>query len=207
MSSGTQERVGYWAEAGDVFFGRGTTVLARLIRWGEGSGSWTNHMGVVVGSGWLVPPPGVGGPLAGVVEALWKTYDGPWWPEHRDEYEGAGFRVRVFRHVPGPTPTQLDAFVRRARSYDGDTYGWWKLLGFLAKRLTHVDVPALFFVDSRPICSYLAAEVCAAVGWGFGTVPQAVDPAGAEAWCEAHPVGRPGPDGAWAEVFEAGEAS
>jgi len=79
----------------------------------------------------------------------------------------------------------------------------WKLLGFLAKRVTGVNVPGIFFIKDRPICSYLAAWCNEAARdrsllWpGFGMAPQAADPdemmdfclANPEFWKEAESVG------------------
>lgn len=191
--------LGIWAEAGDTFFTRSSSKLGGVIRWGEtdedeakrGEESWANHTGVVVESGWIGPPgPEQTSPHAGsaiVVEALWKTRRGVL---DLDDLEG----VRVFRPVPAYDPLELEHFRREAESYVGDTYGWWKLIGFLVKRATkgRIDPTRLYFLRDRPICSYLAAwvnqkaqsvrRILARQGtrpdaaYPFGMPPQSADP-------------------------------
>lgn len=170
---------------GDTFFTHSSSLLGRLIRWGETEKgeepTWTNHTGVVVEDGWV----GGGEPQAVVVEALWKTRRGP--------LKLNGVTVRFFRPVPPYSEEEKLRLVTEANSFIGNTYGWWKLFGFLAKKITGVDVPKLFFVKNRPICSFLAAVANDAARrrgsrWpGFGTMPQAADPDEMLDFCESHP--------------------
>ena len=178
-----------FAERGDTFFTKSSSLLGRLIRWGEkdpdeSTGAWTNHAGVVVESGWIGGDPGLPGyKEAVVIEALWKTRRGP--------LKVNGVDVRVFRPVPAYTEEEKALFVAEAESYVGDGYGWWKLGGFLLKRATRgvVDVTKVYFIKNRPICSYMAAwtnEKARKIGdrskawagpWpGFGMPPQSADP-------------------------------
>ncbi len=183
-----------WANVGDTAFTRSNSLLGRLIRWGEREkgeeAPWTNHALVVVEDGWIgqCPMDGYGHPQAVVVEALWKTRKGTWegWKEGTD--------IRVFRPVTAYTEEEKSRFVADANHYVGDKYGWWKLGGFLIKRATGINVPELFFIDDRPICSFLAAKVNDAArrrvpfGWrGFGMDPQAADPENMLDFCVEHP--------------------
>lgn len=199
----SEARQPVWAEAGDVFFARGSGLLERAIQLaekdaGEKAESWANHMGVVVGAGWLVPPPQQEddrSQLATTVEALWTVERCRWWTRHRKEYEEEGYRVRAFGRTVPATVDQVVAVINRALTYVGDKYGWWKLGFHLADRVLFGGkkvLSGLMFLDSRPICSYLAAHACDAAGWRFGADPDAVDPDLAMDWCLAHP-------GEWAE--------
>jgi hypothetical protein len=201
---------------GDTFFTRSGSLLGQLIRWGEthpgDESSWANHTGVVVEAGWIGTPTVTQGYLipgydkqAVVVEALWHTRRGP--------LKLNGTLVRVFRPVPPYTEEELGRFVADAGTYVGDKYGWWKLLGLLGDRTFFKGrkvISSLFFVKSRPICSFLSALVGAAaraigkawrpdpmgpvVTWpGFGCPPQAADPDTMMDFCLAHPE-------YWAEV-------
>jgi hypothetical protein len=206
-----------YAHAGDVFFTHSTTLLGRLIRWaetdpGETNGTWANHAGVVVEDGWIPAPP----PLklvdeagdemsayfkeAVVVEALWKVRRGP--------LDVSKVRVRVFRPIPYLAPAELERFERRAATFVGAKYGWWKLLVQLTDRLLFGGrkiVTAALYRDDRPICSYLAAMVYAYAEnqsramarfahtndvsrvFTFGMPPQAADPDEMMDYCLAHP--------------------
>lgn len=205
-----------WANRGDIFFTHSQSRLGRLIRWaesdpGETNGVWANHVGVVTGSGWLVPPPAdmfgahldviadghataaTCRKLAVVVEALGRVRCQEWWTAHGNE---PGNEIRAFRLVTPITEPQLLVLVTAANGYVGDRYGWWKLLGHLADRAIfrgNKVISRLFWIDRRPICSYLAAHVFAAVDIHFGMDPDAADPDEMQDFCEANPQ-------AWAEV-------
>lgn len=184
-----------YARAGDTFFTRSNSLLGKAIRWGEQDcdekePSWTNHSGVVVADGWIGNEAQLrqeNRPVAVVVEALWKTRRGP--------LKVNGTEVRVFRPKPAYAGDELQLFALLAAHYVGDTYGWWKLLGFLLKRATcgKIDITNFYFIDSRPICSYLAAHVNDAArkrsaSWpGFGMDPDAADPDGMMDFCLNHP--------------------
>ena len=163
-----------YAHAGDVFFTHSESLLGKLIRWTETDPgeepTWANHTGVVVESGWI----GERDPLAiqaVVIEALWKTRKGP--------LKVNGIEVRVFGPIPVYGEEELAAFRAEAETYVGDTYGWWKLLFHAADRAIFKGrkiFSLMLHKDKRPICSYLAAKVCAVVGSTFGVDPQAADP-------------------------------
>ena len=193
-----------YAMAGDTFFTHSSTLLGRLIRWGEtdpgeAKDTWANHTGVVVQSGWIGGCPGFDalGPREGVqavvIEALGHV--------RRCPLDVSKIEVRVFRPIPAYTAAELGKFTLTAESYVGATYGWWKLLFQLADRQFFKGKKVLttaLHLDSRPICSYLAgrvnqwaqskeriiARVSAHVNrddngsayYSFGMPPQAADP-------------------------------
>lgn len=165
---------------GDVFFTHSQTTLGKLIRWaetdrGETVAAWANHTGVFVGEGDVRVAP--------VVEALWKVRKGPLDP-------GAGVTVKVYRYNGKFDAVDSKIFINRANQYVGDSYGWWKLLVQLADRVAFGGAKvfsSLMFVDSRPICSYLAAHCYDAVGIGFGMDPDAADPDSMMRYCDSHP--------------------
>jgi hypothetical protein len=206
-----------WATRGDTFFSHSDSILGGLIRWAETdpgeSMAWTNHCGVVVESGWMVPPaeaqdleyPALAVRLAVVVEALSTVKRQAWWTAHRDAVAD-GQEVRVFRPVPAYTYMEALHFAEVAQGYVGDKYGWWKLALQLADRALFKGrkvLSNLCFIDSRPICSYLAAHVndaarpigtpTAAPLWpvrpwpGFGMNPDGADPDSMLRYCLAHP--------------------
>ncbi len=182
-----------YVHAGDTFFTHSPSLLGELIRWGERdkgeAPSWTNHAGVITGSGWLAASKNHA--PAEVIEALWHVRKGP--------LKLNGTEVRIFRPQPEYNVHELGEFITHAESFVGDKYGWWKLIGFLIKKATGINIPEAYFIDSRPICSYLAAKVNEAarprgpmqtvlVDWpGFGMDPQAADPDSMLDFCLAHP--------------------
>ncbi len=237
---------GLYAERGDTFFTHSESRLGAVIRAGETdsdeskvsawkqigyalltgkdlakNGTWANHTGVVVESGWLVPPEGQRSTsgitlspvnwiddyaqgksnwlpagrdrLAVIVEAMWHVQRGTWWGFHAKEY-AKGLRIRAFYPAPEYTEEEKLRFVAFANHGVGERYGWWKLLGFLAKRATggRIDVPRYFFIKDRPVCSYYAAWAneearkrgtvmtepgrCVWPWPGFGMAPQEADP-------------------------------
>ena len=169
-------------QIGDVFFTHSQTTLGKLIRWAETDrnetvAAWANHTGVFVTDG---VTPGD----AQVVEALWKVRKGPLEP-------GAGVKVRIYRPATPLSVVEKVIFKERAAKYVGDSYGWWKLLVQLADRVAFGGAKvfsSLMFVDSRPICSYLAAHVFDSIGLGFGMDPDAADPDSMMRYCDAHPT-------------------
>lgn len=177
---------GLWTNRGDTWFTRSESKLGKLIRWGETekgekNGTWTNHTGVVVESGWLVPPEDTSAEyvvaqrdysngswtrevapgnalLAVVVEAMWHVQRGAWWDLHAKDY-AKGMRIRAFCPVPEYTTEEFARFLSTAEEGIGRRYGWWKLFGFLVKRATRgrIDPTRFYFIKGRPICSYYAA--------------------------------------------------
>ena len=166
---------------GDVFFTHSQTTLGKLIRWAETDrnetvAAWANHTGVFVEDGDVRE--------AAVVESLWKVRRGPLQP-------GAGVKVRVYRPNIAFTPGDKLVFLHKANQYVGDSYGWWKLFVQLADRVAFGGAKvfsSLMFVDSRPICSYLAAHCYDAIGIGFGMDPDAADPDSMMRYCDSHPT-------------------
>ena len=207
-----------WVERGDTFFTHSKSMLGRLIRWGETdpgetNGTWANHTGVVVESGWIGTPD-FGANLdtiaaglrtaqasprqAVVVEALWHVRRGP--------IKLNGIEVRVFRPSPAYTEEEKLRLVTEADTYVGARYGWWKLFGLLGDRMIFRGkkvISKLFFIKSRPICSFLAAianeagrrigttvrlHTAAQATWpGFGMAPQSADPDEMMDFCLSHP--------------------
>lgn len=198
-----------YAKAGDVFFTHSSSLLGVAIRWaetdpGETNGTWANHAGVVVEEGWIAPPSAPDLPPgyaeAVVIEALWKTRQGP--------LNVSNVAVRVFRPIPPLTDEELDRLITRAASFVGDTYGWWKLLFQLGDRLIFQGKKVLTTAlhhDERPICSYLVAKAYAYAEsqerqmarfkktndvsriYAFGFAPQTADPDEMMDYCLAHP--------------------
>ncbi len=194
-----------WAEAGDTAYTRSKTLLGTLIREGEehpgDPNAWANHMLVVVESGYLIPPEKYGygiirdfyhfnyspegycsPKLAVVVEALWHTERNVWWEKNKKSVLAGKNDIRVFHPIPQYNEEEMKRFISSAESYIGDRYGWWKLGGFLIRKFTGIDVPHIFFIKDRPICSFLAAKVNddarkRSSSWpGFGMPPQEADP-------------------------------
>lgn len=190
-----------WAEAGDVFFTRSQGLLGRAIRWAESdpeetNGTWTNHTGVVVARGWIIPPDTDANVFAVVIEALGHVRRQEWWTAHKREVQAGTQIIRVFRPVPGLELRNLVGLLREAESYLGDRYGWWKLLFHLTDRVLFKGekrVSRLLRIDSRPICSYLAAKSFYAAGRTFGMPPQQADPDEMMDYCLGNP-------GEWKEV-------
>lgn len=179
---------------GDVFFTHSTSLLGRLIRWAETDPkerpAWANHVGVVTGYGWLVPPAPAAAPScspstwARVVEALWKVENWPWYEGHRAEI---GNEVRVYRRRRLLTVGEERVFVSKANSFTGDRYGWWKLLFHLADRVAFKGdkvLSRLLGLEGRPICSFLAAHCFDAIGYSFGMDPDVADPDEMMDFCE-----------------------
>lgn len=209
---------GLWANAGDVFFTHGDSLLSRLIRWaetdpGETNGTWANHTGVVVESGWMIPPASMRGEvpawprLAGTVEALGRVVNGKWWEHHHASVLAGKYEVRVFRPIPAFTAEELERLRQSAQSAIGQKYGWWKLFAHLADRALFKGrkvFSTLLFASGRPICSYFAARAFdyarpvgshvivqpgleRVVGWMFGMTPQAADPDEMMDYCLQNP--------------------
>jgi hypothetical protein len=195
-----------YVRAGDVFFTHSSTLLGKLIRFGEtdkneekGS-TWANHTGIVVQDGWV----GSKDPLAvpaTVIEALWKTRKGP--------LVLNGTEARFFRPVPPYTEEELGRFRAEAETYVGAKYGWHKLFVQLGDKVLFGGRKVLttaLHIKSRPICSFLAGYVNhvaqsnervanrvlsgkrnGAAMYAFGVPPQAADPDSMMDFCLAHP--------------------
>jgi hypothetical protein len=172
-----------YAYAGDVFFTRSESMLGKLIRWAETDPgeekTWTNHTGVVVEDGWLVPPsPSKPCQEAVVVEALWHVKKWEWWEAHWKEVM-EGQRIVAFGPRDPRNAEEQLRFREVAESFVGDRYGWWKLGAHLLDRAIFKGrkvISKMLFIDKRPICSYLAAKAQEAQGMGFGVKPEAADP-------------------------------
>lgn len=170
-----------YAFVGDTFFTRSDSILGELIRWAERdegeAPTWTNHTGVVVGEGFLVPHTDAD-PLATVVESLWHTHRHEWWKAHREEVMD-GQRIRCFGPKEPRTDAERRAFLSSAMYFVGKRYGWWKL------PLHLVGLGRFLRIDSRPICSYTAAVVNAAQNIGFGMKPREATPDPMLDFCES----------------------
>lgn len=199
-----------YVTAGTTFFTHSSTLLGRLIRFGEtdrgeGRGStWANHTGVVIQDGWVGSTDPLAEPAV-VIEALWYVRKGP--------LELKGTEARFFQPIPGYDAAELWHFLTEAESFVGDKYGWWKLGFQLADKLIFGGKKVLtttLHVKNRPICSFLAAfvnqaaqsrerilaRVAAHVNRGdngaayyaFGLVPQSADPDEMLDYCLDHPA-------------------
>ena len=198
-----------YVTAGTTFFTHSSTLLGKLIRFGEtdkneekGS-TWANHTGIVVDDGWVgaTDPQAV---QATVIEALWHVRKGP--------LVLNGTEARFFRPIPAYDAAELVRFKAEAETYVGSKYGWWKLLVLLADRQLFGGKKVLstaLYAKNRPICSFLAAyvnqvaqsserivaRVAAHVGRGdngaayyaFGMAPQSADPDEQMDYCLANP--------------------
>jgi len=183
-----------YAFRGDTFFTRSDSVLGKVIRWAETDPgeekTWANHTGVVVKDGWLVPPSEAYKTpvLAVVVEALAHVMHQVWWTAHKDEVL-KGQRIVAYGPVEPRTMEEFAAFKFYAMSKVGARYGWWKLLFHGADRLFFKGkkrLSKLLRVDSRPICSYLAAEANFEQAMTFGMSPQAATPDEMLDYCETN---------------------
>lgn len=172
-----------YAYQGDTFFTRSDSLLGRLIRWVETDPkeekTWANHTGVVVKSGWLVPPdPSKPTKLAVVVEALWHVKEWEWWTAHKNEVLN-GQRIVAYGPLEPRTAEERAAFLETAQSFVGARYGWWKLFAHAIDRAVFKGkkrVSRLLFMKGRPICSFLSAIANAAQNMSFGMKPEAADP-------------------------------
>jgi len=159
-----------YAQAGDIYFTRGDSGLAKLIRWAETepgeAPTWTNHVGAIVRQGYLIPPPGqdiAATQLAQSIEALWHVQYGYWWELHGND---VGVEVEVWRNLR----QRSDGTARERRellSHVGERYAWWRLLGFLGRRFTKVDFPKYFRLEHRNVCSTLVCLGKEAAGIHF----------------------------------------
>lgn len=170
--------IGMEVRAGDIFFTHSQTLLGKAIRYaqsdpGEENGVWANHTGVFIENGDALQ--------VSVIEALWKTRKGPL------QLKDTG--LRVYRKV-GLTELQKGAILHTLEKHVGNKYGWWKLTGHLFDRIAFKGkkvVSRLFFIDNRPICSYLAAHAFSNAGITFGMDPDAADPDEMMDYCETNP--------------------
>jgi hypothetical protein len=123
-----------------------------------------------------------------VTEALWhvtKSSFDPWLQKHTD--------FEIWRHT-GLTPEQRETVARKAESYIGRQYGWWKLLihlldaflTFLRRKETYFFRRMMFY-DRYPICSWVEAYAYKAVQIDFGCAPNAADPDVIQDYKKAHP--------------------
>jgi len=178
-----------FAQPGDVFFTRGTSLLSRAIRWAERmpgeDETWTNHVGVVTTPGYFVPPDCKPHTLAMVSEALWHVEHHEWWANNK---KNQGQCVAVFRPY-GLSDYRVRQIVSDALSRTGDRYAWWRLFGFLGERLTYGCLPLtkLFFLKERNVCSNHAGLAMMKGGVYFGQQPFDLDPDEMLDYCMAHP--------------------
>ena len=167
-------------KTGDVFYTHTDSLLGFLIRWAETDPgerpSWASHTGVVLQDGDLFKD-------AVVIEAVSKVRKGLFQIK-------PGSYARVYRPIPALTEEEKRIFREVAENLIGKKYGWWKLLFHLADRVVFKGkkvLSRLLFIDSRPICSYLAAHLEAAINRSFGVDPDAADPDNMMDYSDTHP--------------------
>ena len=168
-------------EPADIFFTKGTSLVARLIRrfttkFGEERSS-VNHVGIVVSGGDT--------DTAVIVEALSSV------KKHRFVRYRARTRTAVAVYRPlDLTETEIRSVVDKALEYEGRRYGYrkivahfldWALQGaYFFRRLTNDD--------RYPICSWVIAYAFErARPRFFGIDPGAADPDDLWDWVTEHP--------------------
>jgi hypothetical protein len=121
-------------------------------------------------------------------EALWvvtKTPFDQWLQEHGD--------FEIWRYT-GLTQEQRETVARKAESYLGRHYGWWKLLihlmdaflTFLRRKETYFFRRIMSY-DRYPICSWVEAYAYQAANINFGCEPNVADPDVIYDYKKAHP--------------------
>lgn len=171
-----------FVRAGDVGFTASESLLGYLIRWAETAPkekkTKTNHTFQVLEDGEIEKD-------AILTEAVSSTRIGI---VNHSIYGDT--KVYMFRPIPPLTLKDCDLLMTLAKKHEGDKYGWWKLGFHLLDRLIFKDkkvLSKLLFIDSRPICSYYIAHLCAALRKTFGGKPEEMDPDTMMDYCEAHP--------------------
>lgn len=162
--------------AGDLALFKGTSILGKVIRWAQCTGSeapsWANHVGVIVNDGQLKD--------AIIIESLWKTEKRPLLVNHRGD-EISIFRFRML------TPEQKYGIVRKMREFVGDTYGWWRLIQHLVDNRIWGGRVVLRWIgkenQNRPICSYSAGLAYEFVDITFGKPAFSLQPDDMDDWC------------------------
>jgi hypothetical protein len=170
-----------YANAGDIFFVRGASLLSRAIRFTErhiGSGGGAvNHVGVIVTDGLVQNVTEVEALSHVRIATLWRSY------------ASGGDRVAIYRDTR-LTPTLRASVATRARQYVGDTYGYGKIiLHFLDWCLFGAYVfRRLGGMDRYPICSWVVAfAYFRGASITFGTPPAEASPNTIYAHVVAHP--------------------
>lgn len=157
-----------YVRPGDIFMTSGSSLLARMILWGQREKgeepSLVSHVGMFTTHAPLDKAMGV--------EALWSVEHHKIWPRYRNKDE----HMIVMRPL-NLNPSERHAVVNRALSYVGARYGWWKLLFHLGHKLTGKDwFLDLSFIERFPICSFLVADAFQSVGFDFGVPDDEAQP-------------------------------
>lgn len=153
----------------DLFLTSSDTWPSKIVRWATQSEgepeTMASHVGVFTSVRSLE--------LAEGIEALWRvTEHGVWEARRRTKAE----HLAIFRPV-NLTDFQKRVILTELRSHIGEKYGWWKPLFHLAAKLTGKSwFTRFFFIDDRPICSYLVAIAFEAAGLTFGVEGRTATP-------------------------------
>lgn len=143
----------------DVFVTRGTSFLAKGIRWATRDKrerpTQVNHVGAIVEAG----------PWQDVrcIEALERV-------EHHsfaDKYFQSGHWAAVYRPT-NLTDEQQGAILAYLHDHVGNQYGYGKIGMHLLRKLTGWDFWLKRQTDRWPICSYLVAKAWKQAGLDFG---------------------------------------
>lgn len=163
----------------DLFFTRGDTLLAYLIRRATRdryeAPTWAGHVGCVVQAG--------DGLEAICVEALNRV------ERHslKSQYEGKAVEIRVFRPLC-LNEEQKATIIRYLEQHVNDKYGYGKILLHGAHWITGWDWwLKMSVLDKFPICSYLIAKGYGFAGYYFGVEPGQASPDDMMDDCLAHP--------------------
>lgn len=146
--------------AGDIVLTRGTSILARAIRWatqedGEAP-TRVNHVGLVV------TPNSPHRAL--IVEALNKVR------RHTlNRYADTDNEIAIYRPL-NLGPLQLELILAYMEGKVGNTYGYGKVVLHALRKfgIPLLDKVEAFQVEEWPICSYLVAKAFDRVGLDFG---------------------------------------
>jgi cell wall-associated NlpC family hydrolase len=165
---------------GDIIFLRSTTLLGRLIRWGQRSRkegpSRTNHVALVVGAG--------NPEDARIVEAMQQVRTGTLLEFHGGTFCEAYTPINV-------SADQRGRLAGWALTQVGRQYGYGQLILQLidAKIFRgHNVFRRLAVMDPRPICSRLVATAYRdLLGYDFGVPAYAADPDTMMDFCDANP--------------------
>lgn len=164
----------------DIFCTKGTSWVARMIRWatrepGEPA-TKVNHVGAIMSTGALQRVECIEAIGRGVtVRRFWTGY-----AYKKDE-------VVIYRPVNIP-PEEMQAIAEGLLAHEGQAYGYWKLVPHLLRKLTRwKGWLRLFRLDQYTICSYLIAVEFSKKGYKFGVRAKAATPDDILDFCEQNP--------------------
>jgi len=187
MGNGDDDVTGrLFLQPGDIFCSKSSSLLGKLIRFGTKNRgeerTKVNHVGNIVSPGSILK--------AEVVEALTTVV-------RHNLYDAYGppckEKVIIFRHRT-TTLIENELIARKAMSYVGKKYGWFKLVTHagdcLLGKITGKD---LFFFrritrsDRYPICSWVTEHAEHEVGRSFGKPLGSTTPDDIHDYCMGHP--------------------